>query len=70
MTKYVVRVTRTLVVEANSEGEATMMSLYATYYPEYLEGIESLYYHTDLVLNQDEVSKTFEDWPKGQGNQD
>lgn len=70
MTKYVISITRTLVVEAETPEEATTMSLYATYYPEYLEGIESLYYHTDLVLNQDEVSKTFEDWPKGQGNQD
>ena len=68
MTKYIVCVTRTLVVEADSEQEATAMSLYATYYPEYLEGIESIYNQTRILFNQDEISKKFEDWPEGQSD--
>ena len=40
MAKYIVSVTRTLVVEADSEGEATTMSLYVTHYPDHITGIE------------------------------
>lgn len=68
MARFVVSITRTLVVEADTPEEATTMSLYATQYPEYLEGIEPLYYTSRILINQDELSKKFEDWPEGQGN--
>ena len=69
MTRYVVRIIRTLVVEADSEGEATTMSLYATTYPEYLTGIEYADHDAKVLFNQDEAIKKFQDWPEGQGSQ-
>jgi len=49
MTKYVISITRTLVVEAETPEEATTMSLYATMYPEYLDGIHPLYYNLKIL---------------------
>lgn len=68
MTKYVISITRTLVVEAETPEEATTMSLYATMYPEYLDGIHPLYYNLKVLLNQDELSEKFETWPESSGN--
>lgn len=68
MTKYVVSITRTIVVEAESEEEATTMSLYATIYPEYIDGVEPIYYQTKVLFNQDELSKKFENWPESSSN--
>jgi len=68
MTKYVVCITRTLVVEAETPEEATTMSLYATYYPEYLDGIENVNYKAEVLFNEDEISKRFENWPESKGN--
>jgi len=68
MTKYVVSITRTLVVEAETPEEATTMSLYATSYPEYINGIELLYYQARILFNQDDLSKRFENWPEDKSN--
>ena len=68
MAKYIVSVTRTLVVEADSEGEATTMSLYATHYPDQLTGIECIEYEARLLFNQNEISKKSEDWSEGPSN--
>lgn len=68
MTKYVISITRTLVVEAETLEEATTMSLYATRYPDQISGIEHLSYDAKVALNQYEISKTFEDRSKGQSN--
>lgn len=68
MAKYIVCIARTLVVEADSEEEATTMSLYATAYPEYITGIEYLTYDTKVISNQNETFKELQDWPKNSGN--
>jgi len=68
MTKYVISVIRTLVVEADSEGEATTMSLYATIYPDKIMGIEHLSHNLKVILNQDDFTKRVEDWPESQSD--
>ena len=68
MAKYVVRITRVLVVEAETSEEATTVSLYATQYPESINGVNYLRCDFKVVLNQDELSKKFENWPEGSSN--
>lgn len=68
MTKYVISITRTLVVEAETPEEATTMSLYATRYPDQISGIEHLSYDTKVELHQNDINKKFESWPESSGN--
>ena len=68
MAKYVVRITRILVVDADSEGEATTMSLYATHYPDHITGIEYINHDAKAVPKENEAFKELQDWPKDSGN--
>lgn len=68
MAKFVVSITRTLVVEADTPEEATTMSLYATQYPEYIDGINPIYHNSKVLFNQNELSEKFENWPESPSN--
>jgi len=70
MTKYLVSVTRTLAIEAQTLKEATTMSLYATYYPEYLNGIENLYCDVKVLSNENQSISNFSNWPENKSNTD
>lgn len=68
MTKYIVSVTRTLVVEADSEGEATTMSLYATAYPDHITGIEYINYDAKAISNKNEIQTEKQNRPEDSSN--
>jgi hypothetical protein len=68
MAKYIVRITRTLIVEADSVGEATTMSLYATAYPDHITGIEYINHDAKVIPKENEAFKELQDWPENSGN--
>ena len=57
MNKYYIQVTRTVCVEAQDLSEATTVALYATRYPDNLEGVDYVDHKSQQLFHPPRMDK-------------